>query len=212
MSGQLRSSGLRRTAAAAVAVMLAISAVITSAGAASADTTIIVKYPVKGSTFIKAPNFTLALGPGSLTSTVDLTTGALTANLKLPNATGSFNDLGLVPVTATTQFINDGPTTGQVDLNTGAVTTTSVITLRIVDLKVAGIDMPVGTSCETSTPVTVQVASQPGFNIVKGGNLAGTYTIPQFANCGLETLLINLTLPGGGNTITLTLGKAKRIG
>ena len=147
-----------------------------------------------------------------MTSTVDLTTGALTANLKLPNATGSFNDLGLVPVTATTQFINDGPTTGQVDLNTGAVTTTSVITLRIVNLKVAGIDMPVGSSCETSTPVTVQVASQPGFNIVKGGNLAGTYTIPQFANCGLQTLLINLTIPGSGNTITLTLGKAKRIG
>jgi hypothetical protein len=54
----------------------------------------------------------------------------------------------------------------------------------------------------------VTVSSQPGFNILKGGNLAGTYTIPDFANCGLETLLINLTVPGAGNTITLTLGKA----
>ena len=212
MAGPLQSPMFRRIAGTAAAGLLAVSGVMASAGAASADTLLTVKYPVTGSTYIKAPNFTLGLGPGKLVSTVDLNTGSLTANLTLPNATGSFNELGLIPVTATTQFINDGPTTGQVDLNTGAVSTTSLITLRIVDLKVAGLDMPVGSSCETSTPVSVSVSSQPGFSIVKGGNLAGTYTIPQFANCGLETALINLTLPGSGNTITLTLGKAKRVG
>ena len=79
--------------------------------------------------------------------------------------------------------------------------------MRIVDLKVAGIDMPVGNACQTSRPVSVTVSSQPGFNILKGGKLAGTYTIPQFANCGLETPLINLTVPGAGNSIALTLGK-----
>src|SRR5579859_3445511 len=153
-----RSSFARRAAVMGAASVLAFSAVVASAGAASADTLITVRYPVSGSTVIKAANFTLGLGPGKLVSTVDLNTGSLTANLTLPNATGSFNELGLVPVTATTQFINDGPTTGQVDLNTGAVSTTSLITLRIVDLKVAGLDMPVGSSCETSTPVSVSVA------------------------------------------------------
>jgi len=44
--------------------------------------------------------------------------------------------------------------------------------------------------------------------ILKGGNLSDAYTIPGFANCGLETLLINLAVPGSGNTITLTLGNA----
>jgi hypothetical protein len=53
------------------------------------------------------------------------------------------------------------------------------------------------------------VASEPCFNIVKGGNLTGSYTIPEFANCGLATLLINLTIPRPG-TITLTLGPAER--
>jgi len=38
-------------------------------------------------------------------------------------------------------------------------------------------------------------------------NLAGSYTIPQFANCGVATVLIDLTKPGPGNTLTLTLGK-----
>lgn len=162
-----------------------------------------------GTTHLATPNANLSLGPGKLLSTADLNTGAITATLTMPPATGSFNELGVVPVTATAKLINDGPTTGTIDSNTGVVTTTSMITMQITHLVVAGITQPVGSSCETSTPVSVTVTSQPGFSILKGGNLAGTYTIPPFANCGLETLPINLTLPGPGNTITLTLGKGK---
>jgi hypothetical protein len=195
----------------AAAGLLAVAGVLATAGTASADTTITIKYPVTGSTHLAAPNGDIPLGPGHLRSTADLNTDTLTATLTLPNATGTFKELGLVPVTATTKFINDGPTTGTIDPNTGAVTTTSKITLRIVDLKVAGIDTPVGSSCQTATPVTVTVSSLPGFNVLKGGTVTGTYTIPQFANCGLETALINLTVPGPGNTITLTLGKGKVI-
>lgn len=206
-----RLTGLRRTAMAASAGLLAVAGVFASAGTASADTTITIRYPVTGTTHLAAPNADLPLGPGKLTATADLNTDTITANLKLPDATGSFKELGLIPVTATAQLINDGPTTGTIDPNTGAVTTTSLITMRIVSLTVAGIPQLVGDSCETSSPVSVTVTSQPGFNIIKGGNLAGTYTIPPFANCGLDTLLINLTLPGPGNTITLTLGKGKVI-
>lgn len=204
-------SGMRRAAAGLAAALLAVAGLVASAGSASADTTIKARYPVTGSTHLAVPNATVPLGPGKLTTTADLTTYTLTAKLSLPNATGSFKELNVVPVTATTQFINDGPTTGTINPDTGAVATTSKITLRIVSLIVAGIPQPVGDSCETAKPVTVRVASQPGWSILKGGNLAGTYTIPQFAHCGLETLLINLTLPGPGNTITLTLGKAKFI-
>jgi hypothetical protein len=175
--------------------------------ASAADTKIKATYPVTGSTLIKAPNFTLKLGPGTLTSTVNVITGKLTANLALPEATGTFKQFGIIPVTATTRFINAAPTTGKINLKTGAIHSTSQITLQLVALKVAGIRTPVGPSCETSTPAIVPVASQPGFSILKGGNLAGTYTIPQFANCGLATALINLTIPGPGNTLTLTLGK-----
>jgi hypothetical protein len=212
--------GMRRTlfrgggAAAAVSLLAALAAAAAPDAAfasqqAQASSTIKVSFPVKGSTFLATPNFTLALGPGRLTSKVNANTGKFTANLTLPDATGSFKQFGLIPVTATAQFINDGPTTGSINLSTGAVQSTSHITLRIVSLQVAGLNVPVGPSCQTSTPTTVPVTSQPGFNILKGGNLSGTYTIPKFTHCGLATLLINLTLPGSGNTITLTLGKAK---
>jgi hypothetical protein len=173
--------------------------------AAPADQTVSVTYPVSGSTFIKAVNSSIALGPGSLSTTADLTTSTLTGTLSLPPATGSFKELGLIPVTATTEMIQDGQATGTVDFSTNAVTTTTKESIKLTSLKVAGLPVPVGNSCETS-PATITVSSQPGFNVLSGGTLSGTYTIPSFAHCGLATLLINLTLPGPGNTITLTLG------
>lgn len=208
MSLVSRSSRFRRAAVAAAATLAAGGMLMVMSGSASASTHVHAKYKVTGSTFIKAPNFTLALGPGSLAVNLDAATGNLTANLALPDATGSFLQFGVVPVTATTRFINDGPTTGKLNLNTGAVTTTSHITLQIVSLSVAGINVPVGDGCETASPVAVTVHSQKGFNVLDGGKLSGTYTVGLFDHCGLATLLINATIPGSGNTITLKLGKA----
>jgi hypothetical protein len=208
MAAGTRSIG-PRLAAAAATVLAAGATVAATAGPALASTKVHASYKVTGSTYIKAPNFTLSLGPGKLSSTVNLRTGKLTADLSMPNATGSFTEAGVIPVTATTQFINDGPTTGRLNTSTGAVSTKSKITLRIVSLTVAGIPVSVGNSCQTKDAVVVGLTSQPGFNVLNGGNLAGDYTIGDFSGCGLATLLINLTIPGSGNTISLKLGKAK---
>jgi hypothetical protein len=208
--GSVRVLRVRTAGAAAAAGLMALGIVAASAGPASADVIVHAKYKVTGSTYVKAGNFTMPLGPGKLASTLDANTGKITATLTLPEATASYKQDGLVPVTATTQLINDGPTTGTLNFDTGAVSTTSMITLRIVSMSVSGVSVPVGSSCETTEPTAVSVSGQPPkFNILKGGSLTGTYTIPQFANCGLATTVINLTIPGSGNTITLTLGKAK---
>jgi hypothetical protein len=177
------------------------------ASPASADTTISLTYPVSGSTYINAIHTSIPLGPGTLAATADLTTGTITGSVNLPAATGSFKELGLVPVTATTEFVEQGQTTGTLEAN-GGIEATSHITLKLTSLKVAGIPLPVGNSCQTATPATIALTSQPGFNALTGGTLSGTYTIPRFVHCLLATPLINLTLPGPGNTITLTLGAA----
>jgi hypothetical protein len=205
----IKSSRIRTTAAAATVGLAAACTVAGTAAPTSAASTIRATYKVTGSTFLKAPNATLPLGPGKLSANVNVSTGAVKATLTLPDATLSFKQFGFIPVTATTHFINNGPTTGTINLSTGAVTSTSHITMQIVSLSIAGIPVPIGPACESSTPAAIKVASQPGFNVLKGGNLAGIYTIPQFANCGLVTPLINLTLTGPGNTITLHLGKAR---
>ena len=212
MTTFVRLGGVRGITITALSGLLAAGAILAAAAPASAQSTVTVKYPVTGSTTINSVDATATLGPGTLKSTVNLSTGAVIASLKLPPATVSYEELGLVPVTATTAFINDGKTKGTVNLDTGAVTTTSNITLQITSLTVGGIPVPVGNACESATPATVTVNSQPGFNIVNGGSLSGTYTIPPFANCGLETPVLNLTIPGPGNTITLTLGKGKTVG
>ena len=202
----------RGVAATAFAGLLAAVTIAATPAAASADTTLTVRYPVNGSTFLKAANATVPLGPGTLRTKVNLTTGKVTASLNLPPATGSFKELGVIPVTATVAFIQDGPTTGTVDLNTGAVTTMSNITLQITSLSVGGLPVPVGPACESATPASVSLASQPGFSIVNGGTVSGTYTVPPFANCGLTTPVLNLTVTGPGNTLSLTLGKAHVVG
>jgi hypothetical protein len=79
----------------------------------------------------------------------ELTTSTLTGTLTLPPATGSFKELGLVPVTATTEMIQDGTATGTVNFTTNAVTTTATDTIKMTSLKVAGLPIPVGSSCET---------------------------------------------------------------
>jgi hypothetical protein len=193
--------------AAAVAGGIALAATPALASqSAPADTLITVAYPVSGSTYIKAINTTVSLGAGTLTSTADLNTSATSSTLSLPAATASFRELGFIPVTATTELVQDGAATGTVNFSTNAVQTTSQTTLKLTGLKVAGIPIPVGSSCQTKSPATITVSSQPGFNILSGGVLSGSYTIPPFAHCGLATFLINLTLPGSGNTISLTVG------
>jgi len=182
---------------------------VTTSGPASAASFIKATYKVTGSTFLAGPKASVKLGPGTLSAKVNAGTGKLTAALSLPPATGSFKQAGVIPVTATTKFINDGPTTGKVSLTTGAVRTTSKITLQITSLTVAGLPVPVGSQCETSSPVVVSLKSLKGFTALGGGKVAGSYTIGKFSHCMLATLLINQTVPASGNTITLTLGKAK---
>ena len=208
MNRLLRTRTARGATVVALTGLVAAFTIAAAPAASAAGTAIKVRYPVHGSTFLKAANATVKLGPGTLRSRVNLSTGAVTASLNLPPATGSFTELGLVPVTATVAFIQNGPTTGKVDLNTGAVTTTSSITLQITSLSVAGLPVPVGPACESANPASVSLASQPGFSIVNGGTVSGTYTVPPFAHCGLITPVLNLTITGPGNTISLTLGKA----
>lgn len=199
----------RRLAGVALTLAAATTALVLGANSALADTTLTLTYPASGSTFVQATNASLGLGPGSLATIADLNTGTLSGTMSLPDSTGSFTELGVVPVQATVAFTEVGQVTGTFSLATQNVTATANIELRITDLKVAGIDTLVGPNCQTVTPAQITVTSQSGFNIATGGPLAGTYTIPDFNNCGLldsEAGLIDLTIPGPGNTISLTLG------
>lgn len=188
------------TIAATAGTLIAVSA-----APASADTDITATYAVSGSAYIHSLKATENLGPGTLTSTLDLDTSAATGSLSLPASTASFRELGIIPVTATTQLVQTGTATGTASLTDNTVSVTSTSVLEITSLKVAGISVPIGSSC-SSAPFSTTISSQPGFSLLSGGTVAGSFTLPKFSHCGLFTALLNLVLPGSGNTITLTLG------
>ncbi|MBO0825311.1 MAG: hypothetical protein J2P27_15895 [Actinobacteria bacterium] len=204
---------MKRRLAGAAFVLAAVAATLSlGVSSALADTVLTASYPINGTTHVAKTNSDLTLGPGTLTATADLTTNQITSGtLTLPSATGTFTELGFIPVTATVAFEQVGQVTGTIDRVTGAVTATADVTLQITDLKVAGVDVGVGPACQTVQPASITVTTGPGFNILAGGPASGTYTIPQFSKCGLlgiETPVINAVIPGPGNTISLTLGAA----
>lgn len=200
-----RSPRTRVVALAASACLLGFGGIAATAGPAFADNVINVHYALTGTTFIKKLNTTVNLGQGTLSATVDLTTGTQSATLSLPPSTISTNELGVIPVTATSEMIQDGPATGSANLSTNTITSTSTVTLKLTSLSIFGLNVPIGNNCETS-PFNVTISSQPGFTIGGGGPLSGTFTIPDFHHCGLSTLVLNLSIPGPGNTLNLTLG------
>jgi len=188
------------------AAALATAGVLATSGAASADTTVNVHYGVTGTTFIAKLNTTVNLGSGNLAATVDLTTGASQSTLTLPPATVSVKEFGIVPVTATTEIIQNGTAAGTVNFSANTINSTANVSLKITNLTVFGVSLPVGNNCQTS-PFNIGISSGPGFTVSGGGPVSGTYTIPAFHHCGLNTLLLNLTIPGSGNTLNLTLGQ-----
>ena len=155
---------------------------------------------------IKKTGSVLSLGPTKLTAELNIDDGTFTSDLPLPPVSAEFKVIGFVPVSATTEFIEEGPTTGTVDLNTGGMKSSSKITLRLSHVKVGGLPIVVGPHCQSADPVTVELEGKEGFNAVLGGPVGGSFTIPPFAHCLLQQLLINQLIPGPGNTIDLTLG------
>ena len=41
-------------------------------------------------------------------------------------------------------------------------------------------------------------------NLTGASTFSSSYTIPKFADCGLVTPILNLIIPGSGNTFTVT--------
>lgn len=205
--------GLRYKAIIPAASVLAMLGAFALPGTASAatgqsDQIVAVHYPVNGGNlFIKNINTNVAVGSGTLSATLDLDTLATTATLSLPAPTVSFKAFGSAQVSAVLAFVQNGPATGSVDINTDSLTSTASVTVKVLSLKVNGVSLPVGNNCQSATPASVTFTSQPGFDLFNGGPIASTFTIPKFAgHCEAATAFIGHTIPGAGNTITLNLG------
>jgi hypothetical protein len=201
-----RNAIVKRLWTGLIALAIGATAVLGAAPAAQADTVLNAVYEVNGTSTIKKTGSVLTVGPTKLTAALNVDTGTFTADLPIPPTQSTFTIIGLLPVDATATFVNVGQTTGTVDINSGGMQSTSKVIIRLSNVKVAGLPILVGPHCESAYPATINLAGKDGFNAVLGGPVGGTYTIPPFAHCLLQQILINQLIPGPGNTIDVTLG------
>ncbi|RLK60928.1 fibronectin type III domain-containing protein [Actinokineospora cianjurensis] len=159
-------------------------------------------YELTGTGTLRALDGRLDLR-GGIDAQVVLTTGAVDAKLTLNPTTGRFRLWGLLPVTAQVRFEQVGSTTGT--LSGGALTTTSTVIVKLPRVSVLGFPISANPGCQTKSPAVIPLASKPGFDPIRGGKLAGTYTLPALQGCGPLTPLLSGLIAGPGNTLEITL-------
>lgn len=194
----------RRLAAIVLAGCVAPLAVAASAQPASADPVFHLIYAnTDGSTHLARPNVTAAVPTSHVEADLDLGTGQLTGTAQIPDLTVSLNVLGL-RITAVTRLVPVGGLTGTLSGTT--LTSTTTFSLRILKLYPTGnprLNL-VTPGCQTVRATSATLTNTTPINLFDI-TLAGSYTIPRFTHCGLLTGVINLTLAGPGNTLTLHL-------
>ena len=202
----LTTTTSRRWGTGLISMAAALGLALT-ASPAMADT-IDVQYDVNGTTFIESTDSTITLGPTVIDTSVE-EDGSFTGNMVLPGTRTEFKVLGFIPVTADVDFEPVGPTTGQLTRvdRKRTLASTSQYYVRLSNIKAGFFPLFAGSQCRTSEPVVINANTPEGefFDIGNGGRLVGEYSIGDFENCGLNTWLINLLVPGDGNTVELNL-------
>jgi len=184
---------------------LGIALMPTAANAAGLD----VDYDASGSSYIASTGSTVDIAPTTLSTTIESADGSITGHMPLKPATSEFKIIGLLPVKATVHFDEAAPITGSLinEGNTTRVESTASYYIRLSDVRVAGLPVYVGDKCQTKDPVSIPANTPEGeqFDIVNGGELHGEYTIGDFHHCFIQTWLLNLLIPGSGNTVDLNV-------
>jgi hypothetical protein len=192
------------------------------------DPVYIFKYNVAATTQIAKINQTVSPPPGIFQGGIDLANGQLKGSITLPPATFTYQVEGLVPVTATAAIVQVKPVTGHVNIGNFHVTATATFNIHILTAYVSTPTLPtlptvpitlpvtipsiplppvtippvnlVGNSCSTATPISVTMSGIA--HLGAPSKFTGTFTIPDFANCGPATSEFNQLIPGPGNTFS----------
>jgi len=210
-------SSARRTLAVGVVTLTTLAPAALLARPASAfpkgDSVLNFNYKVVAVTHIKRSNQTVTPPPGTFKGGIDLDTGKLAGNINLPPATFSQSEAGIPLVTVTAATVQVKPVSGHIDLSTLKTTSTSVFSLRIKSMYAALPQLPfplpvpvvnlVGNSCMTESPISVTMTGTA--HLSGPSKFSGTFSIPNFVNCGAMTAALNQEIPGPGNTFTATV-------
>jgi hypothetical protein len=196
-----------RVRSALVAGAAALGVALTTGAPASAWTADVVAN-VDVTTTIKKLNQTTTYPRGSFVGVLDSDKRTIVGMLSSPAGTTRLK-IGSLPLAdVTTKITQVGPSTTSISVDDWdwVLRTTQTTTVQIVSIKPVGLNLNlVGNYCKTA-PFTQTLDGR--FHTTGTGPgtsydywMTGTYTLPRFANCGLATPIINLAIPGAGNTV-----------
>ena len=197
-----RKTAILSTTSAACALAMFSAA---PAQAATTDTIWNLGYRASASITVKASGQS-ASTTGFVFSSYNLNTHALSSSVML-NSFKMPVMLGKMRIAwATVVQEPVGKATGSVNASTHMISQSQKVNLHITDVSMTGHGLInyVGDSCRTSTPVTMNLSGKMG-GLFDPITLKGTYTIPNFSNCGIATSMVNKQVAGQGNTISLKL-------
>ena len=162
-----------------------------------------ITYAVRGFLTVRRDSLRVPLS-GSLAVHADLDSGLFTGDLVLHPSTIRRKVLGASLVNATVQISAESPVIGRVD-HDGQMFATVTVDAVIAAVNVAGRTLISGGSCRTATQAIVPMRSKPGFDLQRGGRLAGQYHRPPFTGCGWITPVVNVLISGSGNAAVIDI-------
>lgn len=141
---------------------------------------------------------------GSLVLRVDRGSRSFSGDLELGESAVRRTVFGASLLRATVQITAESPVDGRIDRE-DQVSATVTVNAAIIALRVSGRNVVTGGCCRTATHAVVPLHSRPGFDLDRGGRLAGRYSRPPFTGCGRITPVINLLAAGPGNAVVIDL-------
>lgn len=190
-----------------VASAIAALAIMPTAAPAQAAPEIPIDWTVDATSTLAKLNQTVHIEGGTFKGAYDLGTGQLTGDLNLPKVTSRL-DIGSLPLANITMKMEQAErVTGTVDLATMTAHTKSKLNVRIPEIRPVLLPFInlVRTTCMTSKPVEANLSGP--VNLAGDSTFTATYTMPKLKDCGWGiTEILNLLVPGEGNTMTATFG------
>lgn len=209
---------------AALASSVALATMV--AAPASAADTLPITFQADTTTIIAKTGQPVVFPTTDLVTDVDLVGGTVTGTLALPQASA---DLKLGPATLanfTISIVDPTPVSGTLTQGGPAEAPTLDLAvqqsfkIRIDSVKPLGIDtgsagsasvdlIPAGSNCVTAETTAELTGSLDAIDLIQNNqadaHVKGTYTIPQFQNCGAFTSVLNGIIAGPGNSLDVHL-------
>jgi hypothetical protein len=162
-----------------------------------------ITYGVRGFLTVRRDSLRVPLR-GSLAVHADPDSGLFSGDLVLHQSAIGRAVLGASLFSATVQIVAECPVIGGVD-HEGRLFATVMVDALVTEVRAAGRIWLTGGSCRTAAYAVVPLRSRPGFNLERGGRVAGRYHRPPFTGCGWITPLVNLLVAGPGNAVVIDL-------